>query len=227
MAGISNVLFVHGAWANSSSWAKVLPLTDAAGLSGTAVSLALRSLQDDVATVRHALELIDGPVLLVGHSYGGSVITEAGADPKVAALVYIAAFAPDTGESAASLGAGGPPTRIGEEIRPDAYGFLKLTRRGVDEVFAQDLPHEDRAVLHATQSPLAGAAFAGEITAPAWKQKPGFYLRATEDQTIHPDLQQTMATRIAARMIVAVASSHLPMLSHPQAVADLVIAAAG
>jgi pimeloyl-ACP methyl ester carboxylesterase len=226
MAKVPNILFVHGAWANSSSWEKVLPLVEAAGLSGTAVSLPLTSLADDVATVKRAIELIDGPVLLVGHSYGGSVITEAGADPKVAGLVYVAAFAPDVGESAASLGAGGPPTRILEQIRPDAHGFFKLTRTGVDELFAQDLTEGERAIIFATQNPLAGAAFGGEITAPAWKEKPSFYLRATEDHTIHPDLQQTMAARIDAKTVVAVASSHLPMLSHPQAVADLIIAAA-
>jgi pimeloyl-ACP methyl ester carboxylesterase len=226
MAKVPNILFVHGAWANSSSWDKVLPLIDAAGLRGTAVSLSLTSLADDVATVQRAIELIDGPVLLVGHSYGGSVITEAGGDPNVAGLVYVAAFAPDAGESAASLGAGGPPTRILEQIRPDAHGFFKLTRTGVDEVFAQDLSEGERASIFATQNPLAGAAFGGEITASSWKEKPSFYLRATEDRTIHPELQQTMATRINAKTVVDVPSSHVPMLSHPRAVADLVIAAA-
>ena len=226
MAKASNILFVHGAWANSSSWDKVLPLIEAARLTGTAVSLSLTTLAEDVATVKRAIELIDGPVLLVGHSYGGSVITEAGSDPKVAGLVYIAAFAPDVGESAASLGAGGPPTQILEQIRPDAHGFFKLTRAGVDEVFAQDLPEGERALIFATQNPLAGAAFGGNITVPSWKEKPSFYLRATEDNTIHPELQKSMATRINAKRVVDVPSSHLPMLSHPRAVADLIIAAA-
>ena len=226
MAKVPNILFVHGAWANASSWDKVLPLIEAVGLSGTAVSLPLTSLADDVATVKRAIELIDGPVLLVGHSYGGSVITEAGGDAKVAGLIYVAAFAPDAGESAASLGASGPPTRILEQIRPDAHGFFKLTRTGVDEVFAQDLTAGERALIFATQNPLAGAAFGGPITTPSWKEKPSFYLRATEDHTIHPDLQETMASRINARTVAAVASSHLPMRSHPRAVADLIIAAA-
>ncbi len=226
MAKGPNILFVHGAWANSSCWAKVLPLIDAAGLSGTAVSLSLATLADDVATVKRAIELIDGPVLLVGHSYGGCVITEAGADAKVAGLVYVAAFAPDAGELAASLGAGGPPTHILEQIRPDAHGFFKLTRAGVDEVFAQDLPEAERAIIFATQNPLAGAAFGAEITAPSWKEKPSFYLRATEDHTIHPELQRTMSARIQARTVVDVPASHLAMLSHPAAVADLIISAA-
>jgi pimeloyl-ACP methyl ester carboxylesterase len=226
MAKVPNILFVHGAWANSSAWEKVLPLVQAVGLTGTAVSLSLTSLADDVATIMRAIELIDGPLLLVGHSYGGSVITEAGSDPKVAGLVYVAAFAPDAGESAGSLGAGGPPTRLLEVVRPDAHGFFKLTREGVDEVFAQDLPTAEREAIFATQNPLAGAALGGEITRPAWKQKPSWYLLASEDHTIHPDLQKTMSTRAGATT-VSVASSHLPMLSHPQQVADLIVQAAG
>jgi pimeloyl-ACP methyl ester carboxylesterase len=226
MAKITNILFVHGAWANSSAWEKVLPLVEAAGLTGTAVSLSLTSLADDAATLKRAIALIDGPVLLVGHSYGGSVITEAGADPKVAGLVYVAAFAPDAGESAGSLGAGGPPTRLLEVVRPDAEGFFKLTRTGVDEVFAQDLSVAERNTIFATQNPLAGAALGGNITAPAWKAKPSWYLLAEQDHTIHPELQKMMSTRMGAT-VVKVASSHLPMLSKSQAVADLIVQAAG
>lgn len=226
MTQLHNILFVHGAWANASAWDKVLPLVAAAGLTGTAVSLPLTSLVDDVATVKRAIALIDGPLLLVGHSYGGAVITEAGSDPKVAGLVYIAAFAPDVRESAASLGAGGPPTRILDVVRPDAQVFFKLTREGVDEVFAQDLTATERANIFATQNPLAGAALGGEISLPAWKQKPSWYLRATQDQTIHPELQRTMAERMGATT-VEVTASHVPMLSHPQVVADLLVQAAG
>jgi pimeloyl-ACP methyl ester carboxylesterase len=226
MAKVSNILFVHGAWANSSAWEKVLPLIDAAGLTGTAVSLSLTSLTDDVATVKRAITLFDGPVLLVGHSYGGAVITEAGSDPKVAGLVYVAAFAPDVGESAASLGAGGPPTRLLEVVRPDEQHFFKLTREGVDEVFAQDLTAAERALIFATQNPLAGAALGGEVTAPAWKEKPSWYLLASEDHTIHPELQKKMAARIEATT-VTVAASHVAMLSQPDAVAKLIVQAAG
>lgn len=219
MPKTSNVLFVHGAWANSSAWDKVLPLVEAAGLTGTAVSLSLTSLADDVATVKRAIDLIDGPLLLVGHSYGGSVITEAGSDAKIVGLVYVAAFAPDVGESAGSLGAGAPPTRLLEVVRPDANGFFKLTREGVDEVFAQDLTATERANIFATQNPLAGAALGGAVTAPAWKEKPSWYLLASEDQTIHPELQKTMSTRIGATT-VSIASSHVPMLSHPRAMLE-------
>ena len=226
MAKVANILFVHGAWANSSAWDKVLPLIDAAGLTGTAVSLSLTSLADDVATVKRAIALIDGPLLLVGHSYGGTVITEAGSDPKVAGLVYVAAFAPDIGESAASLGAGGPPTRLLEVVRPDEQHFFKLTREGVDEVFAQDLTAAERGLIFATQNPLSGAALGGEVTAPAWKEKPSWYLLASEDHTIHPELQKKMAARIEATT-VTVAASHVAMLSQPDAVAKLIVQAAG
>ena len=226
MAKTTNILFVHGAWANSSAWEKVLPLVEAAGLTGTAVSLSLTSLADDAATLKRAIELIDGPLLLVAHSYGGSVITEAGNDPKVAGLVYVAAFGPDAGESAGSLGAGGPPTRLLEVVRPDTHGFFKLTREGVDEVFAQDLTAAERLNIFATQNPLAGAALGSPISAPAWKEKPSWYLLASEDHTIHPELQKMMSTRMGATT-VSVASSHLPMLSHPQVVADLILQAAG
>jgi pimeloyl-ACP methyl ester carboxylesterase len=226
MAKVSNIIFVHGAWANSSAWDKVLPLVEKAGLNATAVSLPLTSLPDDAATLKRAIELVDGPLLLVGHSYGGSVITEAGLDPKVAGLVYVAAFAPDAGESAGSLGAGGPPNRLLEVVRPDAHGFFKLTREGVEDVFAQDLTKAEQASIFATQNPLAGAALGGAVTVPAWKTKPNWYLRASEDHTIHPELQKTMSARIGATT-VSVASSHLPMLSHPQAVADLIVQAAG
>src|SRR5882724_12963880 len=129
--GVRNVVIVHGAWADGSSWSKVIPLLLAKGLRVTAVQLPLTSLKDDVATVKRALALEDGPTVLVGHSYGGVVITEAGNDPKVSALVYIAAFAPDAGQSVGSLGASAEPVPMGAEARPDAHGFLKITEAGV------------------------------------------------------------------------------------------------
>ena len=225
MAAVPTVIFVHGAWANASAWAKVLPLVADAGMDAVAVQMPLTSLADDAAAVARAIELVDGPLLLVGHSYGGVVMTEAGNDPKVAGLVYVAAFGPDVGESAGSLGAGGPPTDLPNVVTPDAHGFLKLTRKGVDEVFAQDLPEADRRVVFATQAPLAAAALGGAVSAPAWRVKPSWYLRATEDHTIHPELQRRMAERMGAT-VTELAASHVPMLSQPQAVADFVIRAA-
>src|SRR5258708_25011561 len=160
MAKSSDVVLVHGAWADGSSWAKVIPLLTAKGHSVTAVQLPLTSLGGDVDTVKRAIALSSGPIILVGHSYGGAVITEAGSDPKVEALVYIAAFAPDAGESAGSLGAGVEPAPLGAEVRPDAEGYLKLTQSGVSNAFAQDLSDTQKLLLYSTQAPTARAPLA-------------------------------------------------------------------
>src|ERR1700678_1068989 len=144
--GIKNIVFVHGAWADGSSWSKVIPLLKAKGSHVVAVQNPLTSLVDDVATTKRAIALQDGPVLLVGHSYGGAVITEAGNDPKVAGLVYVAAVAPDKGESAFGL-ITSVPTPVGAELRPDKSGFLKLTPKGIAEDFAHDLPAKEIAIL--------------------------------------------------------------------------------
>ena len=169
---VRNVVLVHGAWADGSSWAKVIPLLEAAGLRVVAVQNPLTSLQDDVAAVQRAIALQDGPVLLVGHSYGGAVITEAGTDPKVAGLVYVAAFAPDAGQAVGELGKEFPPAPGGAEIRPDASGFLMMTPKGIEEDFAQDLPKTERKILAATQGPTNGAAFGARLANAAWKTKP-------------------------------------------------------
>lgn len=221
MSDISTIIFVHGAWANASGWNRVLPLLEDTGIDLVAVSTTLASLTADAAVVRRAITIATGPVLLVGHSYGGAVITEAGLDPKVAGLVYVAAFAPDAGETVLGLGAEGPPNDLPNVLVPDSEGFLKLSRRGVDEVFAQDLPLAERNVIFQTQGPTAAAALTTPVTAPAWKEKPSWFLRASFDNTIHPDLQTMMAARTGA-IEIDVASSHLPMLSHPAAVADLI-----
>jgi pimeloyl-ACP methyl ester carboxylesterase len=226
MSKVANVLFVHGAWANSSAWAKVLPLVERAGVNATAVQLPLTSLADDAAAVKRAIELVDGKVVLVGHSYGGAVISEAGNEPQVSGLVYVAGFAPAAGESAGSLGAGGPVTRLPETLRSDAHGFLKLSREGVDEAFAQDLSDDERAIVFATQGPVSGNALGGTVTSPAWEHKPAWYLIANQDRAIHPELQQTMARRINATTI-SIAASHVAMLSQPEAVSEFVLRAIG
>lgn len=224
---VSTIILAHGAWANSSAWAKVLPLLEASGASVVAVSLPLTSLAADTATLARAIALVDGPVLLVGHSYGGAVITQGGYDPKVAGLVYINGFAPDAGESAGSLGAGGPPTSLPHNLLPDAEGFLKLTMKGVAESFAQDLTPAEQALIFATQGPVSGPhALGAEITSPAWKVKPSWYLRGTNDHAIHPELQAMMAKRMDAKM-VDTDSSHVPMLSQPRKVVDLLLQAVG
>ena len=225
MNSISNVVLVHGAWADGSSWAKVIPLLAAEGLAVTAVQLPLTSFEADVAAVRRAVALAEGDVVLVGHSYAGAVIGEAGNDPKVARLVYIDAFAPDAGESAGSLFAQFESAPLGGEIRPDAEGFLKLTRDGVFNLFAQDLSDAEKAVLLATQGPINGAALGGTLSQAAWKTRPTFYLIGDEDQAILKVEQEKMAARMNAT-VAHVGSSHVPMLSHPDIVARFILQAA-
>ena len=195
MANASNVILAHGAWADGSSWSKVIPLLLARGLRVTAVQLPLTSLKDDAATVKRALALADGPTVLVGHSYGGVVITEAGNEPKVAGLVYIAAFAPDVGQSAGSLGASAEPAPMGLEVRPDAAGFLKLTEAGVKNDFAQDLSPAEKNLLFAAQAPTAAAALGENVSTAAWKTKPSWYLVATNDRAIQPSLERAKSKR--------------------------------
>lgn len=220
--GAKNIVLVHGAFADGSSWAKVIPLLEAAGLHVVAVQNPLTSLQDDVAAVQRAIALQDGPVILVGHSYGGAVISEAGTDSKVAGLVYVAAFAPDAGQAVGELGKEFPPPPGGAEIRPDASGFLSLTVKGVEEDFAQDLPKSQRRILAATQGPTSGACFGAKLTNAAWKSKPTWYVVAANDRMIAPDLERQFAKTMKAKTIT-VPSSHVPMLSQAQKVAELII----
>jgi pimeloyl-ACP methyl ester carboxylesterase len=222
--GVRNVILVHGAWADGSSWSKVIPLLEAKGLKVTAVQLPMTSLADDAATLKRAIALQDGPFLLVGHSYGGSVITEAGNDPKVAGLVYVAAFAPDKGESTLDQ-IKANPTPVGTELRPDASGFFKLSDKGVVEDFAPDLPEVEQKVLIAAQSPIAGAALGVPISTPAWTNKPSWFVIAGDDRMISPKLEEAEALKMKAKSIT-VASSHVVMLSHPVEVAGFIERAA-
>jgi pimeloyl-ACP methyl ester carboxylesterase len=223
-AGVKTVLLIHGAWADGSSWSKLFPLLEAKGLHVVAVQIPLTSFADDVSATQRAIALEDGPVLLVGHSYGGAVITEAGNDPKVAGLVYVSAVAPDTGETAFGL-ITSVPTPIGSELRPDKSGFLKLTPKGIAEDFAQDLSAKEIAILTATQVPTSVTAMKGEVTAPAWKSKPSWYIIAANDRAISPDLEAAQAKKIGATT-TTVSSSHVIMLAQPLKVADVILDAA-
>jgi pimeloyl-ACP methyl ester carboxylesterase len=222
---VRNVVLVHGAWADGSSWAKVIPLLEKAGLNAMAVQNPLTSLADDVGAVKRAIALQNGPTILVGHSYGGAVISEAGTDPKVVGLVYVAAFAPDAGEAVEELGKEFPPAPGGAELRPDSSGYLTMTTKGVLENFAQDLPMAERKILAATQGPTNGAAFGAKLTNAAWKTKPTWYVVAANDRMIAPDLERKFAKTMNAKT-VTLASSHVPMLSHSSEVARLIIDAA-
>jgi pimeloyl-ACP methyl ester carboxylesterase len=223
--GLKNIVFVHGAWADGSSWSKVIPLLEAKGLHVVAVQNPLTSLADDVAAATRAIALQDGPVILVGHSYGGAVITEAGNDPKVAGLVFVAAFAPGDGESVASISKPYPAAPLGGELRPDAQGFLSVTPKGIAEDFAQDLPEKEKQILTATQGPTNAACFGATITTAAWKTKPSWFVIAGNDRAIPPELERAEATMMKATSIT-VASSHVAMLSHPKEVAELIEQAA-
>ncbi len=223
--GVRNVVLVHGAWADGSSWAKVIPLLEKAGLKAIAVQNPLTSFEDDLAATKRAIALADGPVILVGHSWGGVVITEAGADAKVAGLVYVAAFAPDVGEAIPDLGKEFPPAPGGAEIRPDATGYLTLTTKGVFENFAQDLPLAQKKLIFATQGATNSAVFGAKVANAAWKAKPSWYVIAANDRMIQPDLERKFAKQINATSIT-LPSSHVPMLTHPAEVAKLITEAA-
>jgi pimeloyl-ACP methyl ester carboxylesterase len=223
--GVHNIILVHGAWADGSSWAKVIAPLQARGFNVVAVKNPLTSLADDTAATRRAITLMDGPVLLVGHSYGGAVITEAGSDPKVAGLVYVAAFAPDEGQAVGELGKDLPPAPGGAELRPDAQGFLSMTTQGIEENFAQDLPMIERKVLAATQGPTSGACFGAKISSAAWHVKPTWYVVADNDRMIPPELERQFAKAMNAKTL-SLPSSHVPMLSHPVEVANFIADAA-
>ena len=221
---VRNVLLVHGAWADGSSWSRVIPLLEAKGFKVTAVQLPLTSLVEDVATVKRAFALEDGPFLLVGHSYGGSVITEAGNDPKVAGLIYVAAFAPDKGESTLDL-IKANPAPVGKTLSPDAFGFFKLTDNGIIEDLAPDLSEAEQKILIATQGPTGSAAFGTRISNPAWKNKPTWFVIASEDRVISPKLEEAEAQKMNAKSIT-IPSSHVVLLSHPGEVASFIERAA-
>jgi pimeloyl-ACP methyl ester carboxylesterase len=217
-----NVLLVHGAWADGSCWSRVIPSLQAARVSVTAVQLPLSSLAEDVATVGRAIDLLEGDVVLVGHSYGGAVITQAGTAGKVRGLVYIAAFAPDEGESAFSVGSLVAASPAGAEIRPDAAGFLKLTPKGVYEDFAQDLSDGEKAILVATQGPTSVHALGSPLSATAWKNRPSWFVLAAQDRTIPPELQRLMSKRMKA-ITIEIPSSHVAMLTFPAEVAKVIL----
>ena len=221
---VTNVVLVHGAFADGSSWSKVIPLLQAKGLHVIAVQNPLTSLADDVAATKRAIALLKEPVLLVGHSWGGVVISEAGNDPNVAGLVYVAAFAPDDAQSLIDASQSVPPAPGLSEAKPDASGFLSLTPKGIHEDFCQDLPVAERKLVLATQGPWAASCTGEKISKVAWKTKPSWYIAASEDRMINPDLQQIFATKIKATTLT-VKSSHVPMISQPDKVAAFILEA--
>jgi pimeloyl-ACP methyl ester carboxylesterase len=220
-----NIVLVHGAWADGSSWSEVIAHLQAAGLHVTAVQNPLTSLTEAVAETRRALVLQDGPTVLVGHSWSGTLVSEAGMDPNVTALVYIAARAPDAGEDFVALSGKFPtmPARAGVQ---DHDGYTKLSEDAFLKYFANGVEHRKAEVLYAEQQPTAAALFGERTTVAAWHSKPTFYAVSKNDQTISPDLERFLATRMKATT-VELEAGHLSLVSNSKQVADLILAAAG
>jgi len=224
MSRVSVVVLVHGAWADGSAWGKVIPILKSNGLNAVAVQLTLASFELDVAATNRMIDAQEGQVLLVGHSYGGAVITEAGTNPKVSGLAYIAARAPEAGESTMAKAVDYPTTEIFEEVRPIADGYLLLTEKGVREYFAQDLTSDEKDLLVSTHGQTNGEIFNTPLKAAAWTTKPSWFVVSANDKTIQPEEQRDTAKRLNAETLT-LSASHVPMMSQPEKVADFLITA--
>jgi len=220
-----NVVLVHGLFADGSSWSEVIARLQAKGMNATAVQNPLTTLEAAVASAQRAIALQDGPTVLAGHSFSGMIVTEAGVDPKVTSLVYVAARAPDAGEDYSELAKKfpAPPASAGI-VWSDDWG--QLSENAFLHDFAGDLPEAEARVLYAVQAPFQRTLLAGKTTHAAWRSKPSWYAVSTEDRTINPDLERFMAKRMGATTI-EVKASHLSLISQPGAIANLILEAAG
>ena len=226
MDGRPNIVLVHGAWADGSCWSGVIERLQADGFHVRAPQFPLTSLADDVARLRQVLEFQDGPTLVVGHSYGGQIMTALGAEaPNVAGLVYIAAFGLDEGESLGALLSQGPVTPALAHLFTDTRGYGWLSEDDFVNHFAGDVGQTQAKVLYAIQQPLTTSAFSDIMGVPAWKSLPSWYLVAQNDEAIPPEAERQFAARMGATT-VEIPSSHAPMVSHPEEVADLIEKAA-
>ncbi len=220
-----NVVLVHGSWADGSSWSEVIARLQAAGLHVTAVQNPLTSLKDAVAETKRVLALQDGPTVLAGHSWAGTVVSEAGTEPNVSALVFVAARAPDAGEDFVATSAKFPTTPVRAGV-VNNNGFTTVSEDAFIKYFANGVPREKAEVLFAVQQPTAATLFGEKTTAAAWHTKPSFYEVSKDDQTISPDLERFLAKRMNATTI-ELDSGHLALVSHPKEIADLILQAAG
>ena len=221
-----NIVLVHGAFGDGSHWRKVIPSLVAKGFTVRAVQLPLTSLEDDVKRTSDMVASLEGPTLLVGHSYGGVVITGAGVLPSVVGLVYIAAFAPDESESAGGLLQLREAPEGAAAIAPGPSGFLYLDYNKFHEVFCQGVSVEDALVMSCAQKPIAGAAFGAPSGTPAWKQKPSWYQVSKKDKMIPPETEEWMGKRINAQKIISIDAGHASMASHGKEVTDFILEAA-
>lgn len=222
MSEVKNIVLVHGFWTDASSYNQVIPTLLAEGYEVIAVQNPLTSLVDDVAATKRALVRIEGQCILVGHSWGGMVITEAGNDERVSGLVYIAALAPDADESMIDL--------MSKYVAPSQYfqeqeGFIWISKEGVQRILAGDLPAEQSALIYATQTAPSTSLLQAKVDSPAWKNKPNWYIVANNDQAVPPDLQRDLSERMSATTIV-LESSHVAMISHAKEVLDVIREAA-
>jgi len=220
-----NVVLVHGAYADGSCWSEVIGRLQQAGLGATAVQNPLTSLAADIEATRRILALRDGPTVLVAHSWGGMVISEAGVDPRVSALVYVAARAPDAGEDYTALAARFPTPPASAGLVKSG-GFAQLSEEAFLRDFAGDIEPARARILHAVQGRISDTLFSGRTTRAAWRSKPSWYAVSTEDRTIAPELERFMAGRMKAKTI-EVKASHLSLISHPDEITNLILEAAG
>ncbi len=222
MTALPNIVLVHGAWADGSSWSEVIQRLQADGYHVTAPQFPMGALADDVARLRQVLAAQDGPTVVAGHSYGGQIMTALGTDaPNVAGLVYIAAFGIDQGESLGALLSQGPVTPALVHLITDRQGFTWLSEDDFVNHFAADVDPVKARVMYAVQQALAASAFGTEMGVPAWKSLPSWYLVATNDQAIPPDAERQFASRMGA-VTIEVPSSHVAMVSHPDEVTQLI-----
>lgn len=227
-AGGSQVtaILVHGAWADGSSWSRVTPLLQQRGMNVVSVQLQRASLSEDAAIVQRAISAQPGPVVLVGHSYGGAVITEAGNDSKVSALVYVAAFAPGDGESINDLISPYPAGAWQAGLTADTAGYLRLSTAAYQTYFAVELGNDESAVLASSQAPIFNHVLQDKISSAAWKTKPSYWAVSGADQIIPAAFQQGEAARIKAKVTLISDGGHVELLSHPKEVAAVILDAA-
>jgi pimeloyl-ACP methyl ester carboxylesterase len=217
----TTIVLVHGAWADGSSWSRVIPLLQARGNRVIAVQIPLTSVEDDLAATNRIVADTEGPIVLVGHSWGGVAVTQAGNDPKVAALVYVSAFAPDAGETGGGLIGAHPTPPALSTIVTDSSGFVYQTTQGMIDNIAPDLSLDEAQVLATTQGRLAGKAFEQTVAAVAWKVKPSWFIVTDQDRVVNVDLQSSMAKRMNAKTTV-IRASHMSIMSRPHDVAAVI-----
>lgn len=222
---VHNIVLVHGAFADGSSWSRVIPLLEQMGYHVVAAQNPLTSLADDVAATKRIIALQDGPVILVGHSWGGAVITQAGDGPKVAGLVYVAAYAPDTGQSANDASGAFGVTEGQKQIRVDASQYASLSDTGIFEDFAQGLPRNERKLVAAVQGQSYGPMFAEKLTVAAWKSKPSWVIVSANDRMLPPEMEKANVEKLKAHG-TTLPTCHVAMLEDPSGVARVIDEAA-